>query len=69
MRCFCMFICKSIPVCWLSRICEQEMGCRMQTFPFVLQGSLVALSNVQNVRGTGNRISNRARYGYQAATP
>ena len=40
-----------------------------QSFPFVLQGSLVSLSNVQNVAGSGNAISNPAKCGYLAATP
>ena len=48
---------------WCSQFCFVD-----QFFPWIIQGSLIELSNVQNVLGAGNTI-NPAGCQYTAATP
>ena len=40
-----------------------------QFFPWIIAGSLIEFSNVQNVYGSGNTISNPAGCQYVAASP
>ena len=39
------------------------------TFPFLVDGSLISLSNVVNVSGAGNRIQNPAKCPYLSPSP
>ena len=39
------------------------------TFPFLVDGSLISLSNVVNVSGAGNKIQNPAKCAYLSPSP